>query len=184
MRSLSLSAAEEPSSAVPGEVSPAGATTPDLDGSLVSTLFAFLGCGLLLAFTPCVLPIVPILSGMLTRSAEKLSWGRGFALSASYVLAMAGSGFSLPGSAATFSDPADSGRRRPDESHVCDVRAVDVWTVRAAGAACVERAAYARSGPSRIDRWRRAARLHLRPDRRSLRDAAAGSALVCIAQTG
>jgi thiol:disulfide interchange protein DsbD len=90
IRPPSLSAAEEPASAVPGEVSPAGATTPDLGGSLVSTLFAFLGFGLLLAFTPCVFPMLPILSGMLTRSAEELSPGRGFFLSASYVLAMAG----------------------------------------------------------------------------------------------
>ncbi|WP_210348705.1 protein-disulfide reductase DsbD [Bradyrhizobium sp. CCBAU 53338] len=90
MHSLSSSAAEEPGPAVPGEFSPAGATTPDLGGSLASTLFAFLGFGVLLAFTPCVLPMVPILSGMLTRSAEKLSPGRGFLLSATYVLAMAG----------------------------------------------------------------------------------------------
>src|SRR4029079_18068608 len=48
------------------------------------------GFGLLLAFTPCTFPMLPILSGMLTRSAGKLSLARGFALSASYVLAMAG----------------------------------------------------------------------------------------------
>ncbi|AWL98655.2 protein-disulfide reductase DsbD [Bradyrhizobium amphicarpaeae] len=90
MRSLSSSAAEEPTPTVPGEEPPNGATTPDLGGSLVSTFFAFLGFGVLLAFTPCVLPMVPILSGMLTRSAEKLSPGRGFLLSAAYVLAMAG----------------------------------------------------------------------------------------------
>jgi len=91
MRSLSLSAAAEPSPSftAAGEDSPGGSTAFDLGGSLASTLLAFLGFGLLLAFTPCVFPMVPILSGMLTRSAEKLSPARGFVLSASYVLAMA-----------------------------------------------------------------------------------------------
>jgi thioredoxin:protein disulfide reductase len=60
-----------------------------LNGSYVSTVLAFLGFGLLLAFTPCTFPMVPILSGMLTQSAGRLSLGRGFTLSASYVLAMA-----------------------------------------------------------------------------------------------
>jgi thioredoxin:protein disulfide reductase len=61
-----------------------------LDGSYVSTLLTFFGFGLLLAFTPCTFPMLPILSGMLTQSAGRLSLARGFALSASYVLAMAG----------------------------------------------------------------------------------------------
>jgi thiol:disulfide interchange protein DsbD len=60
-----------------------------LDGSYVSTLLTFFGFGLLLAFTPCTFPMLPILSGVLTQSAGRLSFGRGFALSASYVLAMA-----------------------------------------------------------------------------------------------
>jgi thiol:disulfide interchange protein DsbD len=63
---------------------------PDLGGSLASTLLAFLGFGVLLAFTPCVFPMLPILAGMLSRSAGTLSTGRGFLLSAAYVLAMAG----------------------------------------------------------------------------------------------
>ncbi len=49
----------------------------------------FLGLGLLLAFTPCVLPMVPVLAGMLARSGERPSAGRGFVLSGTYVLAMA-----------------------------------------------------------------------------------------------
>jgi thiol:disulfide interchange protein DsbD len=63
--------------------------SPGLDGDYLSTLLTFLGFGLLLAFTPCTFPMLPILSGMLTRSAGSLSPGRGFVLSASYVLAMA-----------------------------------------------------------------------------------------------
>jgi thiol:disulfide interchange protein DsbD len=88
----SLTVAAEPALTLSatGDASDDASRAPDLDGGFVSTLFAFLGFGLLLAFTPCVFPMLPILSGMLTRSAEKLSPGRGFALSAAYVLAMAG----------------------------------------------------------------------------------------------
>ena len=91
MRSQSLSVAAEPALAVPSESEApvGGANSPDLSGGFASTLLAFLGFGLLLAFTPCVFPMLPILSGMLTRSAERLSPARGFVLSAAYVLAMA-----------------------------------------------------------------------------------------------
>lgn len=52
-------------------------------------LLAFFGFGLALAFTPCVLPMVPILGGYLARDGAAMTRRRGFALSASYVLAMA-----------------------------------------------------------------------------------------------
>jgi thioredoxin:protein disulfide reductase len=58
-------------------------------GGLVSTVLAFLGFGLLLSFTPCVFPMIPILSGMLARAGDRLSLTRSFVLSASYVVAMA-----------------------------------------------------------------------------------------------
>ncbi|MFC1456531.1 MULTISPECIES: protein-disulfide reductase DsbD [Microvirga] len=73
-----------------------------MSGSLVSVLATFLGFGLLLTFTPCVLPMIPILSGMLARSGGQLSAGRGFALSATYVLAMAAA-YGLLGIAAAWS---------------------------------------------------------------------------------
>ncbi|SFL00014.1 protein-disulfide reductase DsbD [Methylorubrum salsuginis] len=60
-----------------------------LSGHLAGVLATFLGLGLLLAFTPCVLPMVPVLAGMLARSGERPSAGRGFVLSGTYVLAMA-----------------------------------------------------------------------------------------------
>jgi thiol:disulfide interchange protein DsbD len=60
-----------------------------LSGGLLSTLLAFFGFGLLLSLTPCVFPMIPILSGMLARSGGQLSLARSFVLSASYVLAMA-----------------------------------------------------------------------------------------------
>ena len=58
-------------------------------GGVPTMLLSFLGFGLLLAFTPCVFPMVPILSGMLARSGQQLSARRGIALSGAYVLAMA-----------------------------------------------------------------------------------------------
>lgn len=60
-----------------------------LDGSLLTTVLAFLGFGLLLSFTPCVFPMIPILSGILARSGSRPSLARSFVLSASYVVAMA-----------------------------------------------------------------------------------------------
>ena len=41
-----------------------------LGGSLLTTVLAFLGFGLLLSFTPCVFPMIPILSGMLARAGQ------------------------------------------------------------------------------------------------------------------
>jgi thiol:disulfide interchange protein DsbD len=49
----------------------------------------FLGFGLLLAFTPCVLPMIPILSGIIAGHGQKLTKMRGFTLSLAYVLGMA-----------------------------------------------------------------------------------------------
>jgi thioredoxin:protein disulfide reductase len=60
-----------------------------LGGNLLSTLVAFVGFGILLSFTPCVFPMIPIISGILARSGSDLSLRRSFALSATYVLGMA-----------------------------------------------------------------------------------------------
>lgn len=60
-----------------------------LQGNIVAVLVAFTGFGLLLAFTPCVFPMIPILAGMLARSDDRLTARRGFVLSGIYVLAMA-----------------------------------------------------------------------------------------------
>ena len=49
----------------------------------------FFGAGLLLAFTPCVLPMVPILSGLIVSEGENVSATRGFLLAFSYVMGMA-----------------------------------------------------------------------------------------------
>lgn len=67
----------------------AGTAAGMLGGALFTTMLAFLGFGLLLSFTPCVFPMIPILSGMLARADSRLSVMRSFVLSASYVVAMA-----------------------------------------------------------------------------------------------
>ena len=53
------------------------------------TIATFFGLGLLLTFTPCVLPMIPILSSIIVGSGDKISTGRAFSLSLVYVLAMA-----------------------------------------------------------------------------------------------
>ncbi len=53
------------------------------------TIATFFGMGLLLTFTPCVLPMIPILSSIIVGSGDKISTGRAFSLSLVYVLAMA-----------------------------------------------------------------------------------------------
>ena len=52
-------------------------------------VLAFFVAGLLLAFTPCVLPMVPILSGIIIGQGDRLTPLRAFWLSLIYVLAMA-----------------------------------------------------------------------------------------------
>jgi thioredoxin:protein disulfide reductase len=59
-----------------------------LTGNLFLMIGGFYLAGLLLAFTPCVLPMVPILSGILAGGGTKTT-GRAFALSVTYVLGMA-----------------------------------------------------------------------------------------------
>jgi thioredoxin:protein disulfide reductase len=58
--------------------------------NILTVLAAFFGSGLLLAFTPCVLPMVPILSGLIVGQGERsVSTRRAFLLSLTYVLGMA-----------------------------------------------------------------------------------------------
>jgi len=59
------------------------------DASLWVVIATFFGAGLLLAFTPCVLPMVPILSGIIAGEGDDVSPGRGFGLALSYVMGMA-----------------------------------------------------------------------------------------------
>lgn len=58
-------------------------------GSTIATIALFFGMGLLLTFTPCVFPMIPILSSIIVGQGENLSTRRAFTLSLAYVLAMA-----------------------------------------------------------------------------------------------
>jgi len=75
----------------------ASATTSDLSGiaallkggRLLAIVPAFILLGLGLAFTPCVLPMVPILSSIIVGEGAQAKRGRGFMLSLAYSLGMA-----------------------------------------------------------------------------------------------
>lgn len=62
-------------------------------------LLSFFGFGLLLAFTPCTFPMIPILSGIIVGQGNKVSHMRAFVLSLAYVLGMAAT-YALAGVAA------------------------------------------------------------------------------------
>jgi len=71
-------------------------------GGPLLVLASFLGFGLLLAFTPCVLPMVPILSGIIAGEGRHLGKLRAFLLSLAYVLGMAAA-YAAAGVAAAWS---------------------------------------------------------------------------------
>lgn len=51
-------------------------------------LLIFYGFGLLLSFTPCILPMVPVLSGIIVGHGKEVTTKKAFFLSLSYVLSM------------------------------------------------------------------------------------------------
>jgi thiol:disulfide interchange protein DsbD len=57
-------------------------------GNIFLMLGGFFLAGLVLAFTPCVLPMVPILSGIIAGQGKNVTTSRAFALSLTYVLGM------------------------------------------------------------------------------------------------
>jgi len=59
------------------------------DAGLGAILASFFGFGLLLAFTPCTFPMIPILSGIIVGQGQHVSRGRALLLSIVYVLGMA-----------------------------------------------------------------------------------------------
>ena len=70
--------------------------------SVPLVLGGFLVFGLLLTFTPCVLPMIPILSGIIAGEGAALSKRRALALSLAYVLGMA-IAYAAAGVAAAYS---------------------------------------------------------------------------------
>jgi len=100
VKRLTVALGAAPASALPG--GPVATTAPKVSeqdalaekirsGNLLAVLATFFGAGLLLAFTPCVLPMVPILSGIIVGAGRDrpVSRGRAFSLSLAYVLGMA-----------------------------------------------------------------------------------------------
>ncbi len=85
-RAGALSVAAGPETAA---APPVGDQTRDTGKLMIAVLTAF-GAGLLLTFTPCVLPMVPILSGIIVGQGDThISKWRGGMLSYSYVLGTA-----------------------------------------------------------------------------------------------
>ncbi len=58
-------------------------------GATWVTALSFFGFGLLLAFTPCVFPMIPILSGIIVGQGRSITASKAFSLSLIYVLSMA-----------------------------------------------------------------------------------------------
>ena len=71
-------------------------------GSFWLVLASFFGFGLLLAFTPCMLPMIPILSGIIAGEGRDLNKVRALILSLAYVLGMAVT-YAIAGVAAAYS---------------------------------------------------------------------------------
>ncbi|HEX5364096.1 MAG TPA: protein-disulfide reductase DsbD, partial [Gallionella sp.] len=71
-------------------------------GSFWLIVSSFFGAGLLLALTPCVFPMIPILSGIIVGRGHKITKTHAFVLSLAYVLGMAIT-YAAAGVAAGFS---------------------------------------------------------------------------------
>jgi len=85
------------------DTSDAGRITALLEGGNYWVVVAsFFGFGLLLSFTPCVFPMIPILSGIIVGQGAGITKRKGFMLSLAYVLGMAFT-YSLAGVAAGLS---------------------------------------------------------------------------------
>jgi thiol:disulfide interchange protein DsbD len=58
------------------------------EGNIGLIILSFLGFGLLLALTPCVFPMIPILSSVIVAQGENITTRKAFIMSLVYVLAM------------------------------------------------------------------------------------------------
>ncbi|WP_296945462.1 protein-disulfide reductase DsbD [uncultured Massilia sp.] len=95
---MSLPGQPQPQADPPAAATPAPAAAPSeltgignllQGGRLLAIVPAFILLGLGLAFTPCVLPMVPILSSIIVGEGKDVRRGRGFILSLAYSLGMA-----------------------------------------------------------------------------------------------
>ncbi|MFZ2312162.1 MAG: protein-disulfide reductase DsbD [Methylobacter sp.] len=93
---LALPVAQQVTSQASTNVQPAAALS-DQDqivqslqqDSLWMVLLSFFGFGLLLSLTPCIFPMIPILSGIIVGHGNRITTARAFLLSLSYVVASA-----------------------------------------------------------------------------------------------
>jgi thiol:disulfide interchange protein DsbD len=87
------STAPGPAAAVPASTTfdawEAGRLRQLFSGSRWALIAAFFGFGALLAFTPCMLPMIPILSGVIVGHGAQMTHRHALGLSTVYVLAMA-----------------------------------------------------------------------------------------------
>ncbi|MDB5812021.1 MAG: thiol:disulfide interchange protein [Betaproteobacteria bacterium] len=81
--------AAAPATRTPGGQSEDALIAGLFKGGFWVLIASFFGFGLLLALTPCVFPMIPILSGILVPHGENLTHLRGFVLSLVYVIGMA-----------------------------------------------------------------------------------------------
>jgi thiol:disulfide interchange protein DsbD len=112
IRFAAFVAGAPPAAAPPAATpSPQGLSTQSSDleiarlfesGGLWIVVASFFGFGLLLAFTPCVLPMIPILSGIIAGEGRGVGKLRALALSLAYVLGMAVA-YAVAGVAAAWS---------------------------------------------------------------------------------
>ncbi|MFZ2302324.1 MAG: protein-disulfide reductase DsbD [Gallionella sp.] len=115
--SPSMAEAPPPSAITPLPAAPASANLPGNgntpnENTKIAQLFKggsfwliisfFFGAGLLLALTPCVFPMIPILSGIIVGRGHKITRMHAFVLSLAYVLGMAIT-YATAGVAAGFS---------------------------------------------------------------------------------
>ena len=77
------------SSMLPGWLDPDSSAALFAGGSVFWIVAAFFGFGLLLSLTPCVWPMIPILSGIIAGQGAHLGKGKALLLSSAYVLGMA-----------------------------------------------------------------------------------------------
>ena len=101
-----------PLPAAPASAGLPGNENPQNEGTRIAQLFKggsfwlivsfFFGAGLLLALTPCVFPMIPILSGIIVGRGHKITRMHAFILSLAYVMGMAIT-YAAAGVAAGFS---------------------------------------------------------------------------------
>ena len=82
-------------------------TGPSSWATLGGMLASFFGFGVLLSFSPCTFPLVPIFFGLMARSQDHLSFGRGLALAATFVGASA-SAYATLGAFAAWSGSGEN----------------------------------------------------------------------------